>query len=429
MNTLKITLKKLLASFWSPLFLHLVFSSTLYLFLYQIGEIKQLPTNTNLTNWDAGIYLGIKEFGYSISKENLTGNTGFYPLFPYVWRFLGVNPIGVSLFNLVLFLFSFQWLAKVYNVSKKTSLLFLSLPSIAFFALPYSESMFFLFSALLLIGWKNNNNLLIIIGCILAGITRPSILYFVPAICFVFVYYGASRKLEKSKILSLLIIFLSTIIGILFSFYLFYKSTGDPFAFFQMREDGNSFSWPVFPLTTWRGSKLLWLDGLSFTVCLAVIAYSIRLGYNVIFKKESRKSLIDFGVLFSLGYIIITTIHILFFNIKDSTGHTSLLGLNRFVFATPFFVVLLSYAKQLGGVSSKFRNWILFITVLGLALIGVFHPNNFPNHLRPAIYISFISIYWIYQFKIKQFWIVIYVVNTVLQVIIFGKFLQGLWVG
>lgn len=429
MKSLQPFISNNLFSSWNPLFIHLFFSCILYLFLYQIGEIKQLPTNTNLVNWDAGIYLGIKENGYSLNNETLAGNTGFYPLFPYLWSFLNVSPIGISLINLAIFLLSLQWITKTYSISAKTLLLFLSIPSISFFVLPYAESIFFLFSALLLIGWKKNNNLLIIIACIFAGITRPSILYFIPAVCFVFAYNWISGNLEKSKISSLLIILLSTFIGILLSFFIYYKTTGDPFAFFRMRENGNSFSWPVFPLTTWRGTKLLWLDGLSFTICLAVITYFIKLIYDILFKKSRKVSVERFEILFPIGYFIITTIHILFFNIKDSTGHTSLLGLNRFVFATPFFLLLLNHTQQINNISSKFRNWILLITALGMSLIGVFHPDNFPNHLRPAIYISIISIYWINQFKINQSWVVLYIINTILQVIIFGKFLQGLWIG
>ena len=180
MKTSSISFKKLQSVLLNPLILHLFFVIILYAFLYNIGEIKQLPNSNNLVNWDAGIYKSIKNAGYFFNIETSKGNTGFYPLFPYLWKLFSLTPIGIAIFNLLIFLISFQLLIKAYKIPVDTTLLYLSIPSIIFFFLPYAESLFFLFSTLLLIGWKKKDYRLLIVACSLASITRPSILYFIP---------------------------------------------------------------------------------------------------------------------------------------------------------------------------------------------------------------------------------------------------------
>lgn len=420
---------KMYLSSINPLILHLIFATIAYVILYLFGALKQLPCSANIVNWDAGIYHVIKNVGYSFDSENSIGNTGLYPLFPMVWRGLSLPPIGMAIVNLSMFLICLQWLVKTFNVNRDLVLLYISIPSIIFFFLPFSESLFFVFSTLFLIGWEKKNYLLVIVGCVLAGITRPSIFYFFPAIIFVAVYFWKTGQLNAINRKFLLLIFLASSFGVLLSLALYYKLTGDPLAFFHMRKQGNGLTIPGFPLTTWRGAKLLWLDGFAFMICFGVVLTFLPLLYKGLIAKKDKVVPKDFTILFTIGYIVTTTIHILFFNLKDPAGSTSLLGLNRFVFATPFFLILLiHYGRPLSN-SLKSNYIALAVLLVGLGLLGVYHPKNLPEHLRPAIYITFMTLFWVFQHKAKYLWIGVYILQTILQVILLDKFLEGLWVG
>ena len=94
-NGLKLYLRQSLSK--HPIFGHFVLVIILYTFLYQIGEIKQIPNNINLIQWDAGIYQDIKNDGYRLDIEGNSGNAGFFPFFPLLWRFLGLSPIGIAI--------------------------------------------------------------------------------------------------------------------------------------------------------------------------------------------------------------------------------------------------------------------------------------------------------------------------------------------
>lgn len=371
---------------YQVILLHLVVTASFYILLFNIGEIKQLPSNENLINWDAGIYFDIKNNGYAFDQGDKAGNTGFYPLFPFIWKLLNTSPLLISLFNFCIFSFSILLLSKSFKISNVNILLYLSLPSILFLYTPYAESLFFLFATLFIVGWKDKNQFLLLAGCFLAGLARPSIFYFLPSILLVMFFTMITGQLKKPQIKTYTLIIVATLISIIFSFIVYFITTGDPLAFFKMREAGNSFSWPTFPLTTWRGTKLLWLDGLAFTVCLAAITYTLNIGNRLLSKKKESLST-DNTILFSLGFIITAGIHILFFNIKDPSGSTSLLGLNRFVFASPFFLILFNYFQTKNNLKKTNTQWLIFTITLSLIAIGVFHPGNFPSHLRPAIYI------------------------------------------
>lgn len=410
-----------------PFAAHLLFVSLLYFLLYQLGEIKQLPNNSNITQWDAGIYQDIKFNGYNIDIDEKSGNTGFFPLFPYVWKISNLSSIGIAIFNLSLFFFCMQWLMKIFAIPNKIVLIYLSIPSLIFFFVPYSESLFFLSSTLILVGWKKQSYWLIIFGCIISCISRPSFLYFIPTIIFIIFYLWKENQLSRNNKLILLLTLFAIIIGFSINLFLYDKFTGESFAFFQMRRDGNSFSLPVFPLTTWRGAKLLWLDGTALIICMATSITCLGLLLSKYFKKiEAVK---EITTLFSLGFISVIIIHILFFNIKDPSGGTSLLGLNRFVFATPFFLLTLNHYWKPMMENVQYKYSTLLLILIGLGILGVYLPSNFPDHLRPAIYISIIALFWVYRNVFKNIWIVIYLMQSILQVLTLSKYLQGFWIG
>jgi len=403
----------------------------LYIVLFFLGEIKILPDGENIVAWDAFNYYTIQHQGY-IDFQQPTSNIPFFPLVGLIWRWLSLSPLAAAILNIIFFLSGFYLLHRQYRFSFQTILLFLSIPSVFFLCIPYAEALFFFSTTLVILGLEKKNNWWIIIGLFIAAMTRPSALFFFPAIIFMEIMSWEKYKWEeiKNTLGRILIYFLAVGIGLSFVFWMQYEATGDWLAFFHQR-DKNGIQLPTFPLTTWRGAKLLWLDGLAFAIAFAAFLSCIFFFLKKITSAIIPKNIPHRPIIFSLTFLAMTMIHVLFFNDKDlQSGTSSLFGLNRFLFATSFFVVVLAYFKDRFNFSQKQSKqifWGYFILIL--AMIGVFLPSNQPEYLRPLIYLLFIAGFLFFQKKWTKYWVLVYIVHLVTQVLLFDKFLQGIWVG
>jgi len=454
---------KLSLKFWVPFIGHFILFAIAYILLFFAGVFDNWPNNLNLASWDATMYESIKENGYFLGSNFKKSDTGFFPFFPLVWRWLNASPISISILNFSLFFIGFHWLIREFQTPKKIQRIVLSIPSIIFFIVPYTESFFFISSTMMLIGWKNKRHLLVIAGIIIASISRPSFLYFLPALLFCFIFYWKNNLIDKNikRIIYSTLIGLS--VGFILQLIIFKIMTGNAFVFFQNRQSNNSFALPAFPLTTWRGSKLLWLDGIALlvtlTTALTCLYYLVRsfnkLNLNINIhdnnswaptnqridtqikksvnsepsKSFNKKTPLNFIILFSTGYVSVILVHILFFNIKDPSGPTSLLGLNRFVFTSPFFFLLVQHHWPTNYNEKQIKICFILILTLCLILLGAFAFSRYPEQLRPMLYIMFISLFWIYRHRWKNLWIGFYFFHIILQVICFNNFISGLWVG
>ena len=404
-------------------------ATILYLCLYYVGEIKVLPNSENITAWDGINYINYQNKGYLLG---VFSNLRFFPFAPLVWYTFSLSTVGAAVCNIILFLTGLFLLTKHYHFSFQTLVLYLSIPSIFFLVIPYSEPMFFFTTTLILIGLDKKNNWLVVVGLFMASMTRPSMLFFFPAILFVELMNLESLKFSdlKKSIFRVVLFFVVSLLGLGVVLSIQYQYTEDWLAFFHYRnQDHNGFQFPVFPVTTWGGAKLMWLDGFSFAITIGTFFYALY----IFFRKMSDFKLTAFppkSILFALVYITMTMVHILFFNDKDATtGTSTLFGLNRFVFATSFFVLLFSYFIDKIKFDKKSTKWFWLGFVLFLALIGVFKPGNLPDYLRPTIYLFFMSSFLFLRKKYNYYWLLIYLTNAVIQVLYFDKFLRNIWVG
>jgi len=416
-----------LSTFGSAVLFHFVVATILYLCLYYVGEIKVLPNSQNITAWDAINYINYQNKGYLLEGFS---NLRFFPFAPLVWYALSLSSVGAAICNIVLFLTGLFLLTKHYHFSFQTLVLYLSIPSIFFLVIPYSEPMFLFTTTLVLIGLDKKNNGLVMAGLFMASMTRPSMLFFFPAILFVELMYlqGWNFSDLKKPLFRVFLFFAASLLGLGIVLAIQYQYTEDWLAFFHYR-DANGFQFPAFPVTTWGGGKLMWLDGFAFAITVATFFYSLF----IFFRKISDFQNISFppkSILFALAYITMTMVHILFFNDKDAgTGTSTLFGLNRFVFATSFFVLLFGYFIDKIKLDKNSRKWFWIAFVLFLGLIGVFKPSNFPDYLRPAIYLLFMASFLFLRKKYSKYWILIYITNAIIQVLYFDKFLRDIWVG
>src|SRR5690554_6421744 len=170
--------------FKGPISAVLVYIATLfiiYVLLDLFGFIYTVPNNTNLLNWDAKWYFSIKDSGYEFI-ENSMCNLAFFPLFPLVWDVLDVSPTHISIFNSLVFFISFIFFYRKEYTNLLSFLFILSIPSFIFFALPYSESLFFISSSLIILGYNKESNSLKNIGFLFSSMTRSVSIIFIPAI-------------------------------------------------------------------------------------------------------------------------------------------------------------------------------------------------------------------------------------------------------
>ena len=56
------------------------------------------PGQASLLYWDAGWYHSIVEHGYRFDAH-AANNTAFFPLFPYLWKALGLSPAATAARN------------------------------------------------------------------------------------------------------------------------------------------------------------------------------------------------------------------------------------------------------------------------------------------------------------------------------------------
>lgn len=424
---------------------HFALLISVYLLLYVVGEFKVLPTDDNLYQFDANWYGWISRHGYQLRPDG-SSPTAFFPLFPLWMRYFSFNSIGVISFNALLFLTGMWLMVKNFGLSRGQLLLYLSLPSTLFFYLPYTESTFFLSSVIFLIGLKKEHKLLTISGLFLAALTRPSVLFFIPALIVVGIIQieKLENKFQIPANLNLFILGLGAIFGgLIVVNAIQYADTQTYFAFWttQSEQWGNHLQMPEFPLRTWSGSRLMWLDGMAFSCAIAALLFCIKIGWEwlqrVLLKPKqvailNTKKTLPSTQVFAVVYLAIIGLFTLLYHEKDPLGGTTLMGINRYFFATAFFVLLWRKVVTLerNDFVEKRYNYLI-ISVFGwmmLLTLGAFAPSNFPNHLRTVLYFLFIFIFLKWQ-HLRGMGAAFYVIHLALQLVFLHGWLQGKWLG
>ncbi len=170
---------------------------------YEIKQVKQpfvSLSDSKFKTWDADIYHCIRENMYT--KENGCYSQvkgAFFPLFPLLWKFSGLNSIGISLFNYFIFILSIailvQQLVKSQAKDKlRIFLLLITLPSSVIYFIPYTESLFLFTMTMALIGANKNKYWLYFFSCLALAMLRPATLFILLAIFAVDVFCLVSHR-------------------------------------------------------------------------------------------------------------------------------------------------------------------------------------------------------------------------------------------
>ena len=296
---------------------------------------------------------------------------------------------------------------------------------------PYSEAIFFLAASLYLLGNYNSNIYIKIVALLLSSLARPTIFFFLPAVIF---SEFISNDVIPKKVKSIVILTFTIILGTVISFYIVGYNSGNFFAYSdsQINNWDHSFSIPNLPLTTWRGYRILWLDFLGLWVVISAFIGSII--YFIQFIKKQLDQNIKKNLLLSLSYLSMILVYVLFFHPKEeSTGLTSILSLNRYVFCSPFVFYLLYYFFKNRGIKINFV--LISSLVLSLLLIGVpYTAIEGLSYMKSIIFSALLSLFIGLQILPKLnnnnfIYLGVYILNCSLQIYLFQSFLKGNWIG
>lgn len=357
-------------------------------------------TSQNFVNWDAEHYNYIRQHGYDFRR------TAFFPLFPFLWRWLGVGAIGMGLVNAALFATSFALLAWQLGWSVRQQVLLLCVPSLMFMALPYTEAVFFMGGVLVLVGLRRNATGLYCLGLLVCCVSRSAALVLAPAVVITSLLANPATMTRRGRIIQALAGVFTAFLGLGLSVLVHYQFTGRWFVFLEAHKLwGNQLRLPRVPFSNWGGSFPTYFEGPAFTVGLAASVVLVAVGWQrwggrlpAVAKRLEPASA---PMVFSLAYVAGVTA------IALATDGGILVSLSRYVYATPWFLLLLATyvgqvrltGRQLGwlaltleicwlllfkayGHIRSLGGWSLVTVVVMLWLANAYHRNG----VRRAIF-------------------------------------------
>jgi hypothetical protein len=405
---------------------HILLAGVLYYILYSCGIFNFLPNENNLVRFDGSWYKSIRDSGY-ILIPNRGCNLAFFPAFPFLWRALAVSALDISVINLILFGASILFLLRNFQISNSLFFFIISTPSFIFFAVPYSESLFFLFSSMILVGYKKDLKTVKYIGFFGAATVRSVCLLFFPAIilCEVILSYKPGLTLKR-KLINASCSILSCLAGLLISVSVQYLQTGKLFYFLTVQKYWRR-EWiiPRLPLTSMAPDRVLGTDAIAFTLGVIAVLLVLRLLYSSI-KNHSlkRPCTVSPPIIFSMIYVIGITFMDTFFSL-NSPG-ANIWSINRHIMSTPFSVVFIIWLCQEYSGGKKEIIVASLLVVVGIAFTGVF---EYPKMIVQYCLFFLVVILFRYFPKYGDYFFVVYILMLLHQITFYNDFLMGQWLG
>ncbi|TGE20592.1 hypothetical protein E5K00_21595 [Hymenobacter aquaticus] len=412
--------------------LHVVLGVAAYAVLYTFGIIPHLPSDQNLLTWDAGLFYRLSQTGYD---DPTNGINAFFPLLPLVWHFAGFSATTMSIVNACCAWLGTGLLAWGFRLSFRQTLVVLSTPMLFFTLVPYAEAFFFLWSALMLVGMHRQRQWLVVVGLLGACLSRSAATLFVPAYVFAeLLWWGQpSGRVSVVRLVTGLLAIMAAVGSVMFAQY---QSHGDALAFYNVHELWqHKIRLPEQVLYSSAGINVLWLDALGVLVALLGLVACAVLGLRWLRHSRARQQelggLPSRAVLFSLGYCVGAGFFIVFYQGGD------LVGLARYILASPFFVVLLAWIWSL---PTRSQRWLLAIVLGGgllvvLAMGGIWRFSSFyPG--QAAVYFALFLLYALVHLAVssnavrwyREAATGLYALNLLVMVYLFVLFTQGIWV-
>lgn len=365
----------------------------------------------SLMHYDALHYLTIKNEGYYGIE------VAFFPLFPFVWKALTLSSLGISIVNAVIYFTAVYFLFRHFKFTNREKILALLTPSLIFFIVPYTEAFFFCTTSMLLIGISKKDLRLITLGLLLSVLCRPSFTVLLPALILMELF----SQVPTGKWKRILIYFIVTVVGSFFVAWIQYAYTGKWFEYFFVQTVWDNYlSIPTLPLRSWGYEAVIMLDGIA----LLVGAISgIVLLISIIKRKTAELSAV---LKLSLAYLGGMSLIVLLFR------GGSLFSLNRFLFCSPFFFIVVStFFRNEMRVKTKTILVVFFLLLCYWLLFGSYvHIQTFLRYGAFSLTLLLILLIKHVHFSVRNW--AYYLLSASLffvQLFFIYKYLTGNWVG
>lgn len=295
------------------------------LLLGRTGHMPRIDTTT-LMRFDALHYAGIMRDGYA------SNSSAFFPLFPFIWKCTSLGPIGISILNGTLFMAATAWMIRILRPPLHAVLLFAALPAMLFFFVPYSEATFFLGATGMIWAARERKPWMIALAMVWCTLARPSFTVLLPALL---IMVGLGEGTITRKAGHMLLYTGACALALLAVILAQHAATGNYFGFYAAQaEFGNTFKMPKLPLTSWGGDAVVRLDSVAL---LAGATAGVLLLRAIGRRTLSHLPAPPPEVVLSMAYVAGMALLALLLR------NGSLYSLNRFVFATPFALVLIAH--------------------------------------------------------------------------------------
>jgi len=396
----------------------------LQFFLSRSGIFIVTPTSQKLTSWDVGFYDNIRSSGYDANSDN----TGFFILFPLLWKLSHLSVWGITFLNIVFFAAGFALLMKTLKTADVSFwLLCLTIPSMYFAFLPYTEALFFLLGSAAMYAIKKEKHQLLWIALFLIALVRATTMLMLPGLMVMALLSADRSQWKRSLWLFAYRYALPSLLGLSVFIIWQYLETGIWFAYFKKQAShwGHTFSIPEFPFSNIENGnwRYHWLSALALLLCLIAFIWLVRQGILWLRHKTEQ----DPNLVFSAGYLTMVLIFILFFNPKY-IALTNVMGANRYTLATPFVIYFLHYLYHCKYTPRTIIYFILFANAF-FALFRAFES------LGSYIVIGLIPTLLITAFTVarysgqRQSWLITAVIafNFLIQMHLFQQFITPLY--
>ncbi len=208
-----------------------------------------------------------------------------------------------------------------------------------------------------------------------------------------------------------------------------YFETGIWFAYFKKQSEhwGHAFSLPSLPFSNIENGnwRYHWLSALAMLIDITALFWLIWHFFLWLKNKNDR----DPNLIFSMGYLAMVLIFLLFFNPKYAGPFTNVMGANRYTLSTPFFIYFLNYYYNRFFSKKAILYYVLFANVF-FALLGAFESgdNYFIMGLIPTLLVTAFMANG--NLKEKQPWIIILLIafNYLIQMHLFQQFTTPMYV-
>lgn len=327
------------------------------------------PNAVNLRSWDVVFYDSIAHGGYKHNSDN----TGFFVLFPLLWKISGLNIWGICLLNTLCFALGFAFLSRALSVTDKVMyLLWLTLPPVYFFFLPYTEALFFLLGAIILYAVKKERPVLLWISLFLISLVRPTASMLIPAFLAMELWGNTKQQVLKGLLKVAYLYVLPILLALALFVWWQYHETGIWFAYFKTQSTvwGHVFSWPGIPLTNIAGgdTRYHWLSCIAILVDLLALVFVLRCGITWLRRKVPQ----DKALVLSVAYLAMLLVNLLFMNPKYGNQTSNIMGANRHSLANPFFFLFLYHLTQIRYTKKHILYFFLFLNAFWI-LTGAYH--------------------------------------------------------